>query len=95
MYYIPELWKVISEISPRVNRVKSCLSWTRKKLENNHCDKAKEAPKELFGIRSAECEALRDNLRAAAACNAEQEQSIEALKQELADLNINAAKKVK
>ena len=43
----------------------------------------------------AECLALRDNLKAAAACNAEQEQSIEALKQELADLNFNDAKKAK
>ena len=27
---MPELWKVISQISPGVYRVESCLSWTRK-----------------------------------------------------------------
>ena len=46
-----------------------------------------------MGKWSAECEALRDNLKAAAARNAQQEQSIEVLKQELADLKVKAAKK--
>ena len=41
----------------------------------------------------AECEALRDNLKAAAARNAEQEQSIDILKQELANLKVNTDKK--
>ena len=40
-----------------------------------------------------ECEALRDNLKAAAARNAEQEQFIGVLKQDMADLKIKAAKK--
>ena len=35
--------------------------------------------------------ALRDNLKAAAARNGEQEQSIEVLKQELTDLKVKAA----
>ena len=51
----------------------------RKKLDK-HCDKAKEATREALGKLSAECEALRDNLKAAAARNAEQEQSIESLR---------------
>ena len=41
-----------------------------------------------------QCEALRNKLRAAAARNAEREQSIEVLKQELADSKVKAAKKV-
>ena len=44
---------------------------------------------------SAECEALLDNLLAAAARIAEQEESIKVLKQELADLKVRAAKKGK
>ena len=47
-----------------------------------------------MGKWSAECEAFRDKLKAAAARNAEQEQSIEILKQELADLKVKVAKKV-
>ena len=138
-----ELWKDISEISPGVYRVESCLSRTRKvstlellapanirsralqtevELQNQcaqleklkstnsllqkdlvelrqklekHCDKAKEATREALGKQSAECEALRDNLKAAAARNAEQEQPIDLLKQELADLKVNADKKAK
>ena len=50
--------------------------------------------KRSLGKWSAECEALQDNLKAAAARNTEQEQSIEALKQELADLKVKVAKKV-
>ena len=46
-----------------------------------------------MGKWSARCEALRDNLNAAAARNAEQEQSIEVLKQDLADLKDKVAKK--
>ena len=42
---------------------------------------------------SAECEALRDNLKAAAARYAEQEQSIDLLKQKFADLKVNTNKK--
>ena len=49
--------------------------------------------REALGKLSAECEALRDNLKAAAARNAEQEQSIDLLKQELANLKVNADKK--
>ena len=41
------------------------------------------------------CEALRDNLKAAAARKAEPEQAIEVLKQKLADLKVKAAKKGK
>ena len=138
---MPELWKVISEISPGVYRVESYLSRTRKvstlellapanirsralqtevelqsqcaqleKLKSTnsllqkdlvelrqkldrHCEKAKEATREALGKLSAECGALRDNLKAAAARNAEQEQSIDLLKQELADLKVNTDKK--
>ena len=46
-----------------------------------------------MGKWSGECEALRDNLKAAAAGKAEQVQSVDVLKQELADLKVNAAKK--
>ena len=60
---------------------------------DNHCDKAKEATKEVLGKWSDEREALRDNLKAAAARIAEQEQSIQVLKQDLAGLKFNAAKK--
>ena len=138
---MPELWKVISEISPGVYRVESCLSRTRKvsrlellapanirsralqtevELQNQcaqleklkstnsllqkdlvelqqkldkHCDKAEEATREALGKLSAEYEALRDNLKAAAARIAEQEMSIYLLKQELADLKVNTDKK--
>ena len=138
---MPELWKVISVISPGVYRVESCLSRTwevstlellapanirsralqtevvlrnqctrleklkstnsllqkdlvklRKKLDK-HCGKPKVATRETLGKLSAECEALRDNLKAPAARNTEQEQSIDLLKQELADLKVNADKK--
>ena len=44
-----------------------------------------------MGKWSDEREALRGNLKAAAERTAEQEQSIEVLKQELADLKVNAA----
>ena len=138
---MPELWEVISEISPVVYRVESCLSRTLKvstlellapaiirsqalqtelELQNQcrqlkkvkstisllqkdlvklrqkldkHCSKAKEATGEALRKLSAECEALRDNLKAAAARNSEQEQSIDLLKQELADLKVNTDKK--
>ena len=43
----------------------------RQKLDK-HCDKAKKATREAWGKLSVECEALRDNLKAAAARNAEQ-----------------------
>ena len=46
-----------------------------------------------MGKLSAECEGLRDNLKAAAARNAKQEQSIDLLKQELADLKVNTNKR--
>ena len=59
----------------------------------NHCNKTKEATKEVLDKLSAHCEALRDNLKATAARNAEQDQSIEVLKQELAELKVKAAKK--
>ena len=50
--------------------------------------------KRCIGKWSAECEALRDNLKAtAAAKNAEQEQSIEVLKKKSANLKIKTAKK--
>ena len=141
VYYMPQLWKFISEISPGVYRVESCLSRTRKvstlellapanirpralqtevELQNQcaqleklkstnsllqkdlvelrqkldkHCDKAEEATREALAKLSAECEALRDNLKAAAARNADQEQSIDLLKQELANLKVNNDKK--
>ena len=64
----------------------------RQKLDK-HCDKAKEATREALRKLSAECEALRDNLKAAAARIAEQEQSIDLLKQELANLKVNTDKK--
>ena len=138
---MPEMWKLISENSPRVYRVESCLSRTWKvstlellapanirsqaqqtevELQNQcaqleklkstnsllqkdlvelrqrldkHCDRAKEATREALEKLSAECEALRDNLKAAAARNAEQEQSIDLLKKELANLKVNTDKK--
>ena len=49
--------------------------------------------KRSIGKLSAECEALRDNLKAAAARYAEQEQSIDLLKQKFADLKVNTNKK--
>ena len=64
----------------------------RQKLDK-HCDKAKEATRKALGKLSAECDALRDNLKAAAARNAEQEQSIDLIKQVLADLKANTDKK--
>ena len=64
----------------------------RQKLDR-HCDKAKEATREALGQLSAESGALRDNLKAAAARNAKKEQSIDLLKQELADLKVNTDKK--
>ena len=60
---------------------------------DKHSDKAKEATREALGKQSAECESLKDNLKAAAATNAEQDQSIDLLKQELADLKVNTDKK--
>ena len=66
----------------------------RQKLDK-HCDKAKEATKEALGKLSAECEALRDNLKAAAARNAKQEHSIDLLKQKLADPKVNTEKRAK
>ena len=63
----------------------------RQKLEK-HCDKAKEATREALGKLSAKCEALRDNLKAATAKNAEQGQSIDLFKQELADLKVKTDK---
>ena len=60
----------------------------RRELDN-YCNKTKEATKDVL----VKCEALRDNLKAAAARNAEQDQYIEALKQELADLKVKAAKR--
>ena len=141
VYYMQELWKVISEISPGVYRVESYLSrtckvstlellahaniWSRalqtevelqnqcaqlEKLKSTNsllqkdlverrqkldkpCEKAQEATREVLGKLSAECEALRDNLKAAAAINAKQEQSIDLLKQELADVKANTDKK--
>ena len=60
---------------------------------DNYCNKTRQATKEVLGKWGAECEALRDNLKVAAARNAEKEQSIEVLKQEFADLKFKAAKK--
>ena len=60
---------------------------------DNYCNKTKEATKEVVGKWRAKCEALRDNLKAAAARNAEQDKSIEIFKQELANLKVKAAKK--
>ena len=61
---------------------------------DSYWNKTKEATKEVLVKWSAECEAWRDDLKAAAARNAKQEQSIEVLKQELADLKVQAAKMV-
>ena len=83
----------------QLEKLKSSNSSLRKELVvfrqelDNYCNKTKEAKKEVLGKCSAVCEALRDNLKAAAARKAKQEQSIEVLKQELADLNVRAAKK--
>ena len=141
VYYIPELWKIISEISPGLYRVESCLSRTWKittlehrapanirshalhtevQLQNqcmqleklkstnssltkglvelrqeldNYCNKTKKATEEDLVKWNAKCEALQDNLKTTAARNAEQEQPIEVLKQEFADLKVKAAKK--
>ena len=60
---------------------------------DNYCKQTKKTTKEVLGKWSADCEALPDNLKAIAARNAEQEQSIEVLKQELADLKAKVAKK--
>ena len=60
---------------------------------DNYCNKNKEATNEDLGKWSPDCEALRDNLEAAPARNNEQEQSIDVLKQELADLKVQVAKK--
>ena len=73
---------------PRV----SSSSRTRTLTLDNPCNKTKEATKEVLGKWSAECEALRYNLKAAAARNAEQEPTIEVLKQELANLKVKTAK---
>ena len=55
--------------------------------------KAKEATREALEKLSAEYDALGDNLKAVAPRKGEQEQSIDFLKQELADLKVNADKK--
>ena len=60
---------------------------------DNHCNKTKEATKEVLGKWSAKCEALRGSFKAAAAKNAEQEYSLVVLKQKLANLKVNVAKK--
>ena len=64
----------------------------RQKLDKL-CEKAKETTREALEKLNVECEVLRDNLKAAAARNAEQEQSIDLLKQEWADLKVNTAEK--
>ena len=81
-----------------VRELKSTNSSLRKDIVelrqelDNHCNKTKEATKDVLGKWIAECEALPNNLKAAAARKADQEQSIEVLKQDLADLKVNAAK---
>ena len=69
----------------------SCRASTKTKQTLRQSQR--EATREALGKLSAECEALRDNLKAAAARNAEQEQSIDLIKQELADLKVNTDKK--
>ena len=70
---------------PQLEKLKSNNSSIQKNLVelrqelDNHRNKTKEATKAVLGKWSAQCEALRDNLKAAAAKNAAQEQSIEAL----------------
>ena len=82
----------------KLEKLKSTNSLLQKDLvelrqkSDKHCDKAKKATREALGKLSAEYEALRVNLKAVAARNAEQEQSIDLLKQELADLKVNADK---
>ena len=83
----------------KLEKLKSTISSLQKNLvqlrrePDNHCNKTKEAAKVVFGKWSAGCAGLRDNLKAAAARNAEQEQSIEVLKHELADLKVKPAMK--
>ena len=60
---------------------------------DNYCNKTKVATKEVLGKWRAECEALQDNLKAAEARNSKQEQLIEVLKKELANLKVKPAKK--
>ena len=64
----------------------------RHKIDNN-CDKTKEVSKEASTKGSTTCEALRDNLLATDSRNAKQEQAIDLLKHELANLKVNAPKK--
>ena len=61
---------------------------------DNYCNKTKEATEVVLGKWSAKCEVLRDNLKAAAARNAEQD-STEVLKQDLANLKAKADNKGK
>ena len=56
VYNTPELWKVISKISPGMYRVDSCLSWTRKMTTSSFdrnwitiAKKTKEATKRSIG----------------------------------------------
>ena len=77
--------RAVREIEEYTLLLQKNLFELRQKLDK-HCDKAKEATREALGKLSAKCEA-------AAARNAEQEQSIDLLKQELADLKVNTDKK--
>ena len=82
----------LEKLKSRNSLLQKDLVELRHKLDK-HCNKTKEATREALGKLSAKCEAQRDNLKAAAARNAEQEQSIDLLKQELADLEVNTDKK--
>ena len=97
---------VLSEVKllnncSQVEKLKSTLSLHQKDFEkklDNNCDNADEANKEVLGKWSVECEALRNNLRAAAAAAAEiakPEHSIDLLMQDLASLKPMPLKKAK
>ena len=67
------------------NSLQEDLVELRQELDN-HCNRTKDATKEVLDKWSDEFEALPDNLKAAAARNAEQEQSNKVLKQEMSYL---------
>ena len=66
------------------------LSELRQKLDN-FCDEAKEATKKAVSKLSADDEAVRDNIKTVAARNAEQEKSVNLLKQDLVEIKVIAA----
>ena len=79
--------------------LKSTISLLQKDLTEvrqklcNYCNNVKRATRESIEKLRAKCRALRDNLKAAAVGNAEQERSIDFNKQGLANFSFKAAKK--